>query len=171
MALGRDCRLSSETYQEAVGRGIMAAGIDVTDIGLCATPMLYFAIRHFGTDGGVMVTGSHNPPDFNGFKICIGPDTIYGEEIQELRRIIEEEAYIAGTGRSAERKSPTIYEDYLFANVEVKPGLPDRSRRRQRRGRFFRPPPAEALRLPGYRHLLRSGRPLPQPLSRSHHPG
>jgi len=85
MTLGRDCRLSSETYQEAVGRGIMTAGIDTIDIGLCATPMLYFSIRHLQADGGVMVTGSHNPPDFNGFKICIGPDTIYGEEIQQLR--------------------------------------------------------------------------------------
>ena len=86
MALGRDCRLSSDLYQDAVGRGIRSAGIDVTDIGLCATPMLYFAIRHFRMDGGVMVTGSHNPPDFNGFKVCIGPDTIYGEQIQELRK-------------------------------------------------------------------------------------
>ncbi len=68
MILGRDCRLSSENYQDAVCRGVRCAGIDVTDIDLCATPMLYFAIRHFRSDGGVMVTGSHNPPDFNGFK-------------------------------------------------------------------------------------------------------
>jgi phosphomannomutase / phosphoglucomutase len=123
MSLGRDCRLSSEAYQQAVGRGIMAAGIDVTDIGLCATPMLYFSIRHYGMDGGVMVTGSHNPPDFNGFKICVGPDTIYGEEIQELRRIIEEGSFTAGSGTYATTDIATAYGDYIFDHVRVKPGL------------------------------------------------
>ncbi len=123
MTLGRDCRLSSEAYQDAVGRGIMTAGVDVTDIGLCATPMLYFSIRHFGTDGGVMVTGSHNPPDFNGFKICIGPDTIYGEEIQELRRIIEGGSFTTGSGTYAKKDISAAYEEHLFADVQVKPGL------------------------------------------------
>jgi phosphomannomutase/phosphoglucomutase len=122
MVLGRDCRLSSDVYQDAVGRGIRSAGIDVTDIGLCATPMLYFAIRHFRTGGGVMVTGSHNPPDFNGFKICIGPDTIYGEQIQELRKIIEKGVYIDGSGRSTRDEISEIYRDYLFAHVKVNPG-------------------------------------------------
>jgi phosphomannomutase/phosphoglucomutase len=123
MTLGRDCRLSSETYQQAVGRGIMAAGINVTDIGLCATPMLYFSIRHYGMDGGVMVTGSHNPPDFNGFKICVGPDTIYGDEIQELRRIIEGGSFTNGSGTSAKSDIAAAYEDYIFDHVRVKPGL------------------------------------------------
>jgi phosphomannomutase/phosphoglucomutase len=123
MSLGRDCRLSSEDYQEAVGRGIIDSGIDVTDIGLCATPMLYFSIRHFKMDGGVMVTGSHNPPDFNGFKICIGPDTIFGEEILALSRIIESQSFVTGTGKSAGREIATAYRDYLFDHVRVKPGL------------------------------------------------
>ncbi|MBN2438592.1 MAG: phosphomannomutase/phosphoglucomutase [Deltaproteobacteria bacterium] len=122
MSLGRDCRLSSGLYQDLVGRGIRSAGIDVTDIGLCATPMLYFSIRHFHTDGGVMVTGSHNPPDFNGFKICIGPDTIYGTDIQALRKIIECGVYIDGTGRSSRREISEIYRDYLFEHVKVMPG-------------------------------------------------
>ncbi|MCX5837456.1 MAG: phosphomannomutase/phosphoglucomutase [Deltaproteobacteria bacterium] len=122
MALGRDCRLSSDLYQDAAGRGIRSAGIDVTDIGLCATPMLYFAIRHYRMDGGVMVTGSHNPPDFNGFKVCIGPDTIYGEQIQELRKIIECEAYIDGTGRTSRQEIAEIYREHLFAHVKVMPG-------------------------------------------------
>ena len=104
----------------------MAAGVDVTDIGLCATPMLYFSIRHFGMDGGVMVTGSHNPPDFNGFKICIGPDTIYGEEIQELRRIIEEGSFTTGSGTYAKNDISAAYEDYIFEHVRVRTGAPDR---------------------------------------------
>jgi len=123
MTLGRDCRLSSEAYQEAVGRGIMTTGVDVTDIGLCATPMLYFSIRHCGADGGVMVTGSHNPPDFNGFKICVGPDTIYGEEIQELRRIIEGGEFTTGSGTYAKKDISAAYEERIFADVHVKPGL------------------------------------------------
>jgi len=119
MTLGRDCRLSSEAYQDAVSRGIIATGIDLIDIGLCATPMLYFSIRHLEADGGVMITGSHNPPDFNGFKICIGPDTIYGEDIQELRRIIENEAYITGKGNIHKEMISTAYQDYLFQNVSI----------------------------------------------------
>ena len=123
MVLGRDCRLSSEMYLDALCRGLLSAGIDVIDIGLCATPMLYFAIRHFQAGGGVMVTGSHNPPDFNGFKICIGPDTIYGEQIQAIRKIIEEGSYIDGAGTSSRREIANIYWDHLFANVKIKPGL------------------------------------------------
>jgi phosphomannomutase / phosphoglucomutase len=122
MVLGRDCRLSSNLYQDAVGSGIRSAGIDVSDIGLCATPMLYFAIRHFHMDGGVMVTGSHNPPDFNGFKICIGQDTIYGEQIQALRQIIEEGSYIDGRGKSSRREIAEIYQDHIFEIIKVMPG-------------------------------------------------
>jgi phosphomannomutase/phosphoglucomutase len=124
MTLGRDCRLSSEACLEAVGRGIRSAGVDVIDIGLCATPMLYFSIRHHDAGGGVMVTGSHNPPEFNGFKICIGPDTIYGEEIQELRRIIENGAYAGdGAGELRQADISIAYGDALFQNVVVREGL------------------------------------------------
>jgi phosphomannomutase/phosphoglucomutase len=123
MVLGRDCRLSSDGYQKAVVRGICSAGVDVVDIGLCATPMLYFAIRHLGLDGGVMVTGSHNPPDFNGFKICIGPDTIYGDQIQDLRKIIESGLYAEGSGQYSRKGIGGDYEDCLFDNVRIKPGL------------------------------------------------
>jgi phosphomannomutase/phosphoglucomutase len=123
MVLGRDCRLSSESYQQALGKGILSTGADVLDVGLCTTPMLYFAVRHLRTGGGVMVTGSHNPPDFNGFKICIGPDTIYGEQIQELRRIMESETYANGGGTYHRQEIAGKYEDFLFDNVKIKPGL------------------------------------------------
>ncbi len=123
MTLGRDCRLSSELYHDIIGKGLRAAGVDIIDIGLCATPILYFSIRHFQTDGGVMITGSHNPPDFNGFKICIGPDTIYGEEIQELRRIIENGTFVSGEGSARQEDITHTYQDYLFRNVEIKKGL------------------------------------------------
>jgi len=123
MALGRDCRLSSESYAKGVARGILSTGVDVVDIGLCATPMLYFAIRHLKTDGGVMVTGSHNPSDFNGFKICIGPDTIFGAQIQALRNIIESGSFNAGEGTYTRQGINGEYEDYLFEHVQLKPDI------------------------------------------------
>ncbi len=123
MTLGMDCRLSSPAYHEAVRKGINSTGIDIIDVGLCATPVLYFAIRHFDADGGVMITGSHNPPDFNGFKICVGPDTIYGQDIRELRKIMESGKYISGHGTYRSTDISRRYEDYLFANVTIKEGL------------------------------------------------
>ncbi|HEY7527658.1 MAG TPA: phosphomannomutase/phosphoglucomutase, partial [Candidatus Deferrimicrobiaceae bacterium] len=87
--LGRDCRLSSPGFRDAMAEGLSSTGLSVVDVGICPSPLLYFSILQFGADGGVMITGSHNPPDFNGFKLCIGPSSLYGETIQEVRRIIE----------------------------------------------------------------------------------
>ena len=123
MTAGRDCRLSSESYQNLLHEGIISAGVDVIDIGLSATPLLYFSIRHLGAGGGVMVTGSHNPPEFNGFKICIGPDTIYGEDIQELRRIMEKGNYASGNGKISRNEVTKAYEDYLFNNIKISKDL------------------------------------------------
>ncbi len=123
MTLGRDCRLSSETYSNAIKRGLISTGLRVIDIGLCATPMLYFSIRHLKTGGGVMVTGSHNPPDFNGFKICVGPDTIYGEQIQDLKRIIEGESYAVGDGSGETKDVTKTYQDYVFDHIKIKKGI------------------------------------------------
>jgi phosphomannomutase/phosphoglucomutase len=123
MTLGMDCRLSSEEYHDAIRKGVNSTGIDIIDIGLCATPMLYFSIQYFHADGGVMITGSHNPPDFNGFKVCVGPDTIYGNDIQELGKIMESGKYSTGTGNFRSENVSKPYEDYLFDNVEIKKGL------------------------------------------------
>lgn len=123
MTVGRDCRLSSPDYAQAITNGLRETGIDVIDLGLCATPMLYFSIRHLKTDGGVMVTGSHNPPDFNGFKICIGPDTIYGDKIQDLRRIIEQASFARGQGKTEKYNITESYQDYLKKNVNISGSL------------------------------------------------
>ena len=123
MTLGRDCRLSSDALGEAIKEGLLSTGLDVIDIGTCATPILYFSVRHLKTGGGVMVTGSHNPPEFNGFKICVGPDTIYGDEIQKLREIIESGAFRSGSGRASSVDITVAYLDYIHANVKVRPGL------------------------------------------------
>lgn len=120
LSLGHDCRLSSEKFRDALSRGLNLAGIDVIDIGLCTTPLLYFSIRHLDIGGGVMITGSHNPPEFNGFKICIGPDTIYGEEIQQLLRIMENQTFSSGAGAINHVNISSAYNDYLFNNIEIK---------------------------------------------------
>ncbi len=119
MSIGRDCRLSSDAYHNFLIKGLNSCGIETIDIGLCATPMLYFSIRHLKTDGGVMVTGSHNPPEFNGFKICIGNDTIYGDKIQDLRKIIEKSNYSTGHGITRIQDISKEYENYLFENVSI----------------------------------------------------
>lgn len=91
VSVGRDVRLSSEEMEAALIRGIVSAGIDVCTLGVCPTPVQYFSLHHLDLDGGIMVTGSHNPPEYNGFKISLGKETIYGESIQKLREIMEAE--------------------------------------------------------------------------------
>ena len=119
MTIGRDCRLSSDDYHHFLIKGLNCSGIETIDIGLCATPMLYFSIRHLNVGGGVMITGSHNPPEFNGFKICIGNDTIYGENIQELRKIMESGKYVTGSASSSLQDITAVYSNYLFDNVKI----------------------------------------------------
>ncbi len=123
MAIGRDCRLSSDDYHHFLIKGLNHSGIETIDIGLCATPMLYFSIRNLNVEGGVMITGSHNPPEFNGFKICIGNDTIYGEKIQELRKIMESEQYSTGAAFSTLKDVTAAYQDYIFENVKITPKI------------------------------------------------
>jgi phosphomannomutase/phosphoglucomutase len=110
IAVGRDGRLSGPELAAALAQGIQAAGIDVIDVGRVATPLLYFATFHLGTGSGVMVTGSHNPPDYNGLKIVIGGETLAGQAIQGLRRRLEQGDLAAGSGGFTRRD---ISQDYL----------------------------------------------------------
>lgn len=98
ITVGRDCRLSSPRIHEAIVSGITKSGIDVIDIGLVPTPMLYFSVIHLKADGGIMITGSHNPGEHNGLKICSGPSTIHGEEIQEIKQIYLKGDFVSGKG-------------------------------------------------------------------------
>lgn len=120
MTIGRDCRLSSDAYHNYLIKGLNAAGINTIDIGMCATPMLYFSIRRLRIGGGVMITGSHNPPDFNGFKICVGHSTIYGDQIQELRKIMEKGKYASGPAKARQKDISQDYENYLFKRIKIK---------------------------------------------------
>ena len=98
ITLGRDIRPSSEKFREALLEGMLATGLQVTDLGTCPTPVFYFSLRHLNAEGGIMITASHNPPEYNGFKICNGFDTIFGSEIQRLRTIMDEGEFIRGRG-------------------------------------------------------------------------
>lgn len=113
VTLGRDCRLSSPGFRDAMAEGLSSTGLSVVDVGICPSPLLYFSIIQFSVDGGVMITGSHNPPEFNGFKLCVGPSPLYGEKIQEVRRIIERGDFEKGAGRVTERTVIPEYQRYV----------------------------------------------------------
>lgn len=117
---GRDGRLSGPALQNALIEGILSTGIDVVNIGITPTPVMYFTLYFYREyDGGIQVTGSHNPPEFNGLKICVGKDTIYGSEIQRLRHMIEEEDFETGQGHYSERNVLEDYIDYLTKHIKL----------------------------------------------------
>ncbi|MEI6632482.1 MAG: phosphomannomutase/phosphoglucomutase [Chlamydiota bacterium] len=115
ISLGRDVRLSSTGYRDAILKGLVRTGMRVTDLGVVTTPMLYFSLFALDVGGGVMITGSHNPPDYNGFKIAEGKSTIYGEKIREVRAIIESGDFARGDGFVEEA---SVAEEYCRALVE-----------------------------------------------------
>ena len=89
ISVGRDARTSSEDLFKAFTDGVRAAGIEVLGMGMCPTPLVYFSLFNLSVDGGAMITGSHNPGEYNGFKLCIGNESLYGESLQDLRRAVE----------------------------------------------------------------------------------
>ena len=89
VSVGRDVRLSSDELAGGIIAGILSEGLDVWDLGVCPTPLQYFSLFHLDLDGGIMVTGSHNPPEYNGFKLSAGKETLYGDAIQEIKKIIK----------------------------------------------------------------------------------
>jgi phosphomannomutase / phosphoglucomutase len=125
MAVGRDCRLTSPRIAAALARGITAAGVDVIDVDVVPTPVLYFAPFHWSLDGGVVITGSHNPPEDNGFKILCGTSTIHGEDIARLRAWIEQgDLEQAGPGRQGSitrRDAVTPYLEHAVSGLTLGP--------------------------------------------------
>ncbi|HIF64386.1 MAG TPA: phosphomannomutase/phosphoglucomutase [Deltaproteobacteria bacterium] len=112
-AVGRDCRLSGPTYHRIMKSALRSTGVDVIDIGECPTPLMYFTVFHLDLMGGIQVTGSHNPADHNGFKICKGKWTIHGDEIMELSRIIESGDMMRGDGTEESYPIIPAYQGYL----------------------------------------------------------
>lgn len=119
--VGGDARLSTPRIKRLVADGLNRAGISVIDIGLAATPTFYWSMFHFGVNGGVMVTGSHNPPEYNGLKLALDKSTIWGDDIQEIYRIIAsgriKNADVKGTTRAEDIRKP--YIDMLASKIEL----------------------------------------------------
>nr|VFK39736.1 MAG: phosphomannomutase / phosphoglucomutase [Candidatus Kentron sp. TC] len=103
LVVGRDGRLSGSDLRKALVAGILATGANVIDIGQVPTPVLYFAANRLGTGSGVMVTGSHNPPEYNGFKIMLGGRTLFGDAITHLHTRIEHRRFVSGKGKTQRR--------------------------------------------------------------------
>jgi phosphomannomutase/phosphoglucomutase len=118
ITLGRDCRLSSPRLRDALLEGLVDSGCEVTDIGVVPTPLLYFSAVHLEADGGVMITGSHNPSEFNGFKTVCGTGTLHGETIQEVRRIIETRDFLHGHGSHDDMDVIPAYLDQVAPQFE-----------------------------------------------------
>src|SRR6185503_13867202 len=114
VCLGFDGRVSSPGFAVAAAEGLSASGLDVWRVGRGPTPMLYFSVFHFGADGGLMITGSHNPPDQNGFKMTLGPALggmpLFGAEIQGLGELVRNADYASGKGAVTERP---VFDEYV----------------------------------------------------------
>jgi phosphomannomutase/phosphoglucomutase len=117
--IGRDGRLSGAELSAALARGIARSGCDVVDIGMAPTPVVYFAIQHLGAGSGVAVTGSHNPPDYNGLKMVIGGVTLSGELIQKLRARILNNDLASGQGSISSSDVRTAYLDRVASDVKL----------------------------------------------------
>ena len=120
ICIGRDGRLSGPSLAQALARGVQSAGVDVIDIGQVTTPMLYFATHHLQTGSGVMVTGSHNPPDYNGLKMVIAGDTLSGETIQGLRQRIESGKLASGSGAYSRSEVSEAYLERVAGDIRLK---------------------------------------------------
>jgi len=121
VAVGRDCRLTSDEYATALIRGLTDSGINVIDIGTCPTPLTYFSVFHYKTHGSIMVTGSHNPAEYNGFKLGFEKETLHGEEIQNLKKVMLSGKFSSRLkGAVEKREIISHYTDYVVNQVKAK---------------------------------------------------
>jgi phosphomannomutase / phosphoglucomutase len=118
ICLGRDCRLSSGRIHDALLKGLLASGANVLDIGVAPTPLLYYSVVHFEAAGGVMITGSHNPPEYNGIKTVCGPGTLHGEQIQQVLKLIQGNDFETGSGTAKEVDAATPYVDEIASQFQ-----------------------------------------------------
>ncbi len=120
LVTGRDCRLTSKGYSEKVIEGLRSTGCDVIDIGVCPTPVFYFSIEHLKKEGGVMVTASHNPPEYNGFKICMDLDSVHGQELKAILSLIERQDFEKGRGSLSQAEILRPYHEFITGNIHLK---------------------------------------------------
>jgi phosphomannomutase/phosphoglucomutase len=122
VVVGRDVRLSSDSLAAEIFRGLRESGLDSVDIGMVPTPLLYYAVTRGGEDSfaaGVMITGSHNPPEFNGFKICHGTTPIFGPDIQEIRALVEKGDFESGEGKIRKLDVRSDYIDEIVRGIRL----------------------------------------------------
>jgi phosphomannomutase / phosphoglucomutase len=119
LCLANDCRLSSPRLHEAMLKGFLAAGARVLDVGTAPTPVLYYSSVHFHAGGAVMITGSHNPPEYNGFKTVCGPGTLHGQAIQEVRKLIQAGDFESGNGSVEKVDAVTPYVDEVASQFKL----------------------------------------------------
>src|ERR1700685_3803716 len=117
--VGRDCRLSSPRLRDALVQGLLAAGCNVTDIGVVPTPVLYHSAQNLNAHGAIMITGSHNPSEYNGFKSVCGTGTLHGEAIQEVLHIVERADFETGRGILSTSDAVTPYVDEVAAQFHL----------------------------------------------------
>ena len=119
LTLGWDVRASSVEFREIMTRALNSTGCDVIDIGRVPTPVAYFSLHYLKPDGGVMITGSHNPPEFNGFKISHGLHSLYGDKIQILKGLIDKNDFETGNGQSSEADILQPYMDKICEVINI----------------------------------------------------
>jgi phosphomannomutase/phosphoglucomutase len=118
VSVGRDCRATSDGYAQAVIAGLVSTGLQVVDIGVCPTPLLYFSLFHLDLAGGIEVTASHNPSEYNGFKLCLGKDTLYGAQIQDIKARMEQNDFVEKPDGRVERyEIVPPYQQHLLRDV------------------------------------------------------
>jgi phosphomannomutase/phosphoglucomutase len=117
--VGRDCRLTSEAYAKQVIEGLRSSGCDVTDLGVCPTPVFYFSIAHLKRQGGVMVTASHNPKEYNGFKVCKNLDSVYGDDLKKILGLIDNRDFEQGQGAYETVDILTPYKAFVLGNIKL----------------------------------------------------
>ena len=121
VVVGRDCRESGVRFSGRMISGLQATGIDVIDIGVVPTPLTYFAAHVLPVDGLCMITGSHNPPEYNGLKVGLGKTTFHGPEVQELRRLAESGKFARGQGRTRQEDVVGRYREHVRQNLSMGP--------------------------------------------------
>lgn len=119
VALGYDARESSPVFRDLFIEGFNETGLDVLNVGMIPTPLLYFTLFTENVDGGVMITGSHNPAEYNGFKISVGKSSLHGEQIQEIKRIALAGEFAAGEGAVEEKDVIPAYFDFVTENIQL----------------------------------------------------
>lgn len=119
ISLGGDVRLSTERFRALLIDGITSTGMDVIDLGPCPTPVQYFSMHKLDVDGGIMITGSHNPPEFNGFKLTLHNTPVYGEQIQHIREMIMKKNYRSGRGKVQKVNISDDYINHIVSDIKI----------------------------------------------------